>query len=204
MREVMATSLTITVFVAAAMLLVEYLHLMRPFRTEAPVRRGIWSEHVIAALLGATPGCLGVFAVAFALFVVVSAPEHFLEEHLWNHILKKHLPAVFLWTLGSLTAIHVLLPTPGAQQSLNQQPWALLVIECALGLLPQSGPHLVLVMLYSQGLVPLSVLIANSVVQDGHGMLPLLALSRIDFLLVKLINLGAGLALGVILMASGW
>jgi hypothetical protein len=40
-------------------------------------------------------------------------------------------------------------------------------------------------------------------VQDGHGMLPLLAESRTEFLRVKAINLVAGLALGFVLLSLG-
>jgi len=48
-----------------------------------------------------------------------------------------------------------------------------------------------------------SVLLTSSIVQDGHGMLPLLAHSRRAFVAIKLINLLVGLVLGLILMAIG-
>jgi hypothetical protein len=48
------------------------------------------------------------------------------------------------------------------------------------------------------------VLLASSAVQDGHGMLPLLAESRIEFLRVKAINVVAGLALGSAAMLLGF
>ncbi|MCK4296155.1 MAG: hypothetical protein KAX28_05805, partial [Candidatus Marinimicrobia bacterium] len=35
------------------------------------------------------------------LFIVATVPEHFLEEHLWNHVAKKHVPNIFLWTFGA-------------------------------------------------------------------------------------------------------
>jgi hypothetical protein len=43
-------------------------------------------------------------------------------------------------------------------------------------------------------------LLANSIVQDGHGMLPLFAESKKDFVKVKLINMGVGLVVGLLLM----
>jgi hypothetical protein len=49
---------------------------------------------------------------------------------------------------------------------------------------------------YAQGLLPLSALVASSVVQDGHGMLPLLAESWREFFKVKVITFAAGLAAG--------
>jgi len=48
------------------------------------------------------------------------------------------------------------------------------------------------------------VLLANSIVQDGHGMLPLLADSRRDFLRVKLINFAVGLLIGLAGIVLGW
>jgi hypothetical protein len=41
-------------------------------------------------------------------------------------------------------------------------------------------------------------------VQDGHGMLPLLADSRRDFLKIKAINLFVGLVAGFIGYMFGW
>ena len=57
--------------------------------------------------------------------------------------------------------------------------------------------------LNSSGTVPFSILAASSAVQDGHGMLPLLAHSRRDFLKVKAMNLLFGLGTGIVLMALG-
>ena len=77
---------------------------------------------------------------------------------------------------------------------------------CALYIgmaVPESGPHLVFVMLYAEGLVPFSVLLTTSFVQDGHGMLPLLSYSLKDSLLIKLLNLIFGLSIGSILLALG-
>ncbi|MDD5230861.1 MAG: putative manganese transporter, partial [Candidatus Marinimicrobia bacterium] len=74
----------------------------------------------------------------------------------------------------------------------------ILVIACLVGLIPESGPHLIFVTMFARGLAPFSVLLASSIVQDGHGMLPLLAHSRRDFIRVKLINFGFGLLIGLI------
>ena len=81
--------------------------------------------------------------------------------------------------------------------------WTLLIAAALVGLIPESGPHLVFVTLYAGGRIPLSVLVTNSIVQDGHGMLPLLAHSRRDFLRVKTLNLVLGLAVGVAMLALG-
>jgi hypothetical protein len=131
-----------------------------------------------------------------ALFIVVTVPEHFLEEHLWKHVVRKHAPGVFLWTFGALVAAGPLISWFRLDQPAQHSYWVLLAVACLAGLIPESGPHLVFVTLYVQGAIPFGVLLANSVVQDGHGMLPMLAHSRREFLKVKGINLGVGLLAG--------
>ena len=81
--------------------------------------------------------------------------------------------------------------------------WVLL-IGALLGIVPESGPHLIFVMMYAEGLVPFSVLFTTSFVQDGHGMLPLLSYSLKDSALVKLLNLVFGVTVGGILFALGF
>ena len=78
------------------------------------------------------------------------------------------------------------------------------IAYCALlGIVPESGPHLIFVMLYAQGLIPFSVLFTTSFVQDGHGMLPLLSYSLKDSLLIKAFNVVFGLGIGGILFSLG-
>lgn len=140
-----------------------------------------------------------------ALLIVATVPDHFLEEHLWRHIAVRHVPRIFLWTLGALIVLHLL------TDRLQLDPaslaggggWFALAIACLVGLIPQSGPHLVFVTLFAAGYLPVSVLLANSIVQDGHGMLPMLAHSRRVFLLIKAIKLVFGLAIGAAAMAAG-
>jgi Putative, 10TM heavy-metal exporter len=132
-----------------------------------------------------------------SLFVVATVPEHFLEEHLWRHVARKHVPRVFVWTLAALAASG---PIEGALRvggGAPQSNWLLLLMACAIGLIPESGPHLIFVTLYAQHAIPFGVLLASSIVQDGHGMLPMLAHSRRAFLAVKGINFLLGLAAGI-------
>lgn len=82
---------------------------------------------------------------------------------------------------------------------LRFQPGLNMQVSC----IPEFGPHLVFIMMFSKGLIPFSILLTSSIVQDGHGMLPLLAHSRRAFLIVKLINLLVGLLVGSVLMATG-
>ena len=87
---------------------------------------------------------------------------------------------------------------------IRQHMWWVLMTGALLGIVPESGPHLIFVMLYAQGMVPFSVLFTTSFVQDGHGMLPLLSYSLKDSLLIKSFNLVFGLAAGGLLYAAGF
>jgi hypothetical protein len=48
--------------------------------------------------------------------------------------------------------------------------------------------------------VPLPVLLASSISQDGHASIPLLAESRRSFLWAKIINCGVAIAAGLLAM----
>ena len=74
--------------------------------------------------------------------------------------------------------MHMLTDVLHLEGAIRSGRWWMLVIACLVGLIPESGPHLIFVTLFAQGVVPLSVLLASSIVQDGHGMLPMLAHSR--------------------------
>jgi hypothetical protein len=145
-----------------------------------------------------------ILVATLALFVVLSVPEHFLNEHLYKHVAKKHAPRVFLWVLGVLLLLAWLnaadLPLG---DWIKAHPGLALIAAVLVGVIPESGPHLIFVTLFAQGLLPFSVLAASSVVQDGHGMLPLLAESPWEFVKVKAVNIFAGLSLGVALAAWG-
>jgi len=139
-----------------------------------------------------------------SICIVATVPEHFLEEHLWNHVAKQHLPKIFAWTLGTLLLLHLLTDLMHMDGLIHNSQWTVLLIATLVGLIPESGPHLVFLTLYAQGVVPFSILMASSIVQDGHGMLPLLAHSRRDFLHVKAINFAVGLGVGALALFLGY
>jgi len=131
-----------------------------------------------------------------SLFIIVTVPNHFLEEHIYQHVIKKHLLRVFLWTFGALLLVHVIENYLDITQWLQENTSTLLVIATALGIIPESGPHMIFVTMYAQGLVPFAVLLASSISQDGHGSLPLLAVSTKVFIWLKIINVFVALVVG--------
>ena len=80
----------------------------------------------------------------------------------------------------------------------------ILLISALVGLIPESGPHMVFVMMYASGLIPFSVLLTSSIVQDGHGMLPLLSYTVRDSILIKIFNLVFTLVIGLSFFILGF
>ena len=142
--------------------------------------------------------------MALGLFVSATVPEHFLDEHLWRHVALEHVPRIFLWTLGALAVLALLGPIVDLDRFIATNHWTVLPVAAVVGIIPESGPHLAFVTMFSEKRIPLSVLVASSVVQDGHGMLPLLAASKRAFVIVKLTNLIVGAALGAGMLAVGY
>lgn len=138
------------------------------------------------------------------LFMTLKANDHFIKEHLWNHIVKKHLKPIFLWTLGALLVIHFGMDYLHMDEWIQDSTLLLILLAAVVGLVPESGPHMLFITLFASGLAPLSVLVTSSIVQDGHTALPLLAESKMSFAKAKLINMVVGLTIGLIMYAVGF
>jgi hypothetical protein len=188
--------------------------ILRQWR-ECSAARGILSAGLVLFVGALTTGQMGptewnwlrvtlLLVSGIAFFIVVTVPDHFLEEHLWRHVAMKHVPRIFAWTLGSLIAMYVLTEQLELDATIREGKWLVLLVAGLVGLIPESGPHLIFVTLYVQGSIPLSVLLASSIVQDGHGMLPVLAHSKRAFLGIKLVNLIVGMLIGLVTMAVGY
>lgn len=131
-----------------------------------------------------------------SILIIATVPNHFLEEHLFKHVIQKHLLRIFLWTFGALLIVHGIEHYLDINQWLQDNTATLLVIATAVGIIPESGPHMVFVTMYAQGLIPFAILLASSISQDGHGSLPLLAVSTKVFVWLKLINIFIALIVG--------
>ena len=133
------------------------------------------------------------------LGVLAWAGDHFVEEHLWEHIVCHHLPSIFLWTFGTILIIGILMSCFDITSWISDNTILMILLAAAIGIIPESGPHLVFVSLYAAGVVPLPVLLASCISQDGHASLPLLAQSRRAFFTAKAINVAVAVIAGLIL-----
>ncbi len=143
----------------------------------------------------------------FTLFIVITVNNHFFKEHLWEHVIGKHFIKVFLWTFGALLLLGFLNSFVDIQKWIDSTQYAmllLLLIAVIVGVIPESGPHYIFIILFINGTIPFSILLANSIVQDGHGALPLLAESKKSFLLIKGINVVVALLIGALGIFAGF
>jgi hypothetical protein len=130
--------------------------------------------------------------------------KHYLKDHIWTHIIKKHLLRIFLWTFGTLLVIEYSLTLFNIEGIIPDYMYLILILSAVIGIIPESGPHLIFVMMFAKGIIPFSVLFTSSVVQDGHGMLPMLSYSVKDSLKIKLFNIVFGILTGTIIFLSGY
>lgn len=135
---------------------------------------------------------LNLFFAVVSLIVVwfiATVNEHIVKEHLWEHVIRKHFLSIFLWTFGALLVIELGLHYLDMESWISSNiPW-MIVLAVLVGIIPESGPHMLFVTLFATGTVPFSVLLASSISQDGHASLPLLAESKRSFLKAKIVNI---------------
>ncbi len=128
---------------------------------------------------------------------------HYIKEHIYNHIIKKHLWKTALWTSGALLVIEFGMQYLNLEAISSNYTILLLFAAALIGLVPESGPHLIFVSMFANELIPFSVLFTSSVVQDGHSMLPMLSYSIKDSMLLKIINILLGISVGFVLYLIG-
>lgn len=179
---------------------------MRRFILLASAILLLWT--VYANIIGGEEGGVEKYIlIAFIIFILIVAvltKEHYIKEHIYRHILAKHLFKVFLWTFFSLLIIQAGLNLFNLEAVVKHNMLWVFPIAAVLGLIPESGPHMVFTVMFASGMIPFSVLLASSIVQDGHGMLPVFAFSVKDALLIKAFNLVFGLGLGLLLFSLGF
>lgn len=137
------------------------------------------------------------------LLLSLLVPDHYIQEHILQHLVRRHVWRVFLWTFSAIILIELGLSYFDLHQFVSSNLTLVLLISAIVGLIPESGPHMVFVMMYYHHLIPFSVLLTSSIVQDGHGMLPLLSYTVRDSVLIKLVNLCFGLVVGIPLYLLG-
>jgi hypothetical protein len=97
--------------------------------------------------------------------------------------------------------VEFLLKTFDLSSLISSLPVTVLIFFAALiGIIPESGPHMIFLILYSKGLIPFSVLLVSTLSQDGHGLLPLLSHSIKDTIYVQVFTTTFSLIVGLILI----
>jgi hypothetical protein len=79
----------------------------------------------------------------------------------------------------------------------------MIIIATLIGIITESGPHMILLILYTKGIVPFPVLLVSTLTQDGHGLLPFLSHSRKDMVYVQVFTTTFSLLMGLLMIILG-
>ncbi|MCQ2249469.1 MAG: arsenic efflux protein [Bacteroidales bacterium] len=144
-----------------------------------------------------------ILIASMSLAVMMFVSNHFLEDHIWHHVVGKHFLKIFLGTFLALAVLFAItnvwdIKAWVEQYSANKVYFLCLLAAILVGLIPISGPHWVFALLYFGGVMPFGALLANCIVQDGHGAIPLFAESKRDFIIVKIVKVLVALAAGIV------
>lgn len=121
----------------------------------------------------------------------IAGHEHSGFKHSLLHALK-----VFVWASCIMLAVRIASVYIDLESLVAGKAGVLVLIAVLIGLIPASGPHMVFVTLFAQGILPLPVFLANCIAQEGHAGIPLMASDRKAFIRMKLIKSVLALAIG--------
>ncbi len=144
-----------------------------------------------------------IAVITISLLMITTVNDHFISHHIWGHIIKKHFVRILLWTLVTLLILSFVNHYMDLDKLIGNNIYWVLIVAVLIGIIPESGPHLFFIILFASGNLPFSILLANSIVQDGHGSLPLLAESRKGFIIIKAINVAIAFLVGIIGIMAG-
>ena len=130
--------------------------------------------------------------------------QHYWTEHLRDHILRKHMVKIVIWTFVTLLIVEGISHEMDLANLLSEKKWILMLGAGLFGMIPQSGPHLVFVNMFAEGTIPFSILLTNMLAQSGHALIPLLPISLRDSIAIKSIGLGLSWIAGSLLLLAGW
>lgn len=129
---------------------------------------------------------------------------HYFTVHIWQHIFKKHVIKIIFWTFLSLLLIKVILIYFPIDSLVKENIGWVILVAALIGIIPESGPHLIFISLFATGNIPFSVLLTSSISQDGHGMLPMLSYSLHDSIIIKIYNTLFALLIGWLAFYMGF
>lgn len=138
------------------------------------------------------------------LWFVTASSDHFVKDHIWGHVVRKHALKIFLWTIGALAFIELGMRYVDLESWFHENSYILLLLAALVGMIPESGPNMIFITLFAGGTVPFSVLLTNSISQDGHTSLPLLASSKRGFIVAKLLNALFAIVVGTVAFLLGF
>jgi hypothetical protein len=130
---------------------------------------------------------------------------HFIKEHIYEHIIRKHIWKIFLWMFITLFIIGLFPDIFSLGSLMKVNKVYLLLLAALIGLIPSPAPNFLIFNIFAlHPATMFSVFLTNSIVQDGHGLLPILGYSFKDAVKVKVFKLIFGIIVGLAVMSIGY
>lgn len=114
-------------------------------------------------------------------------------RHILPHALK-----IFFWVLAVTVLIHISDQHIEIKEWIGSNPAVVVLAAIIIGWIPQSGPHIIFIEMFAAGIIPLPVLIANCIVQDGHAGIPLIIKDWKAFIQIKTVKTVLALTVSII------
>lgn len=131
--------------------------------------------------------------------------SHFIREHIYEHIIKKHIWKIFIWMFITLFIIGLFPDIFSQGRLMTVNKVYLLLFAAVIGLIPSPAPNFLIFNIFALHPASLfSVFLTNSIVQDGHGLLPILGYSFKDAVKVKVFKIIFGIIIGLIILTIGY
>ena len=73
-----------------------------------------------------------------SLYISVVVSEHYLHAHIWDHLIKRHILKVFLWTFGALCFVHWGLSFWDLNAFIREHMMWVFLVGTLMGLVPES------------------------------------------------------------------
>ncbi|MGL4367859.1 MAG: putative manganese transporter [Brevinemataceae bacterium] len=165
-------------------------------------------------------GWIGAIGTFFAVIYSFISKKYFSDDTLSEtnskiHSLKEtfihnaeETAFVIMWVFIALCVYEIFLYVVGGEEVLRgwmaQTGYLSVIIAIAIGNIPGCGPQILLAVLYTQGLFPLSALVANAICNDGDALFPLIAVDRRSTFYAKLYNIIPAFIIGTLMFLLGY
>jgi len=96
-----------------------------------------------------------IIVSALSIIIISFSSAHFVKLHLWEHVIKKHFLVMLIWVFIAFVVLHFMDHQLNVKEWISDNTIYLILIAALVGLIPTSGPHMVIYKLFSFRFYPI-------------------------------------------------